>query len=999
MTTGLSKCICFFAAGVFLTEGACGASVCEFGAVGDGVTKNTAAIQAAIDRVAAAGGGRVEIPSGRFVTGSVYLKDGIELHLEKGAVLLGSPDRSDYNAPDVCPQNTTNASESSFGAHLILAIERKNVSITGEGTIDGNCEAFLYGPRVVYDQQRIPWRPSQMIFLVECDGVRLDSFNIRHAPYWSCYLLGCRDVEVKGLTIRQRRYPHTHNGDGLDIDTCEHVRISDCDILASDDALTLRACASRLKRKMECRDVVVRNCRLSSACTGVRLGVGDGVIRDCDLKGLRIWRTRSAFDYVSSWSRKSPGTEFRNITISDVELEAVIFLTMRRNFGAPDRAFDGLVFRNVKGTTEMSSDVFAGTAPGGEFGTVVFEDVDVGQGVEIRGVRNPVIRGGALRRLCLTEEQRKANTDYYKRRHREYWHRTDGTRPNPVRVAEIAASLPEQPGFPGDHISNRARWAKEALGKSELQRIKSAAKLLAAPVPACSAEAYRAWASNEYMKSRHLDGDERYGGSRRAQNLSALMLAECAENKGRYLPKIVEYLEAAVTQPSWAWAPHDKGLGNLTGERYSIELGSSEFVLQLAVALDRLRGKLPEDTVKRVRDEIEKRAFSVYRAYNEGTRKPDSWWNGRGNWTAVCHGNTVQAALRIVEDRTARAAYLEAAERGLRHYLDSFLDDGTCTEGQGYWNYGFGHYLSLVLAFREFTGGEVDLALDPLVRRAMEFPKRYALSAREAPRFGDSGKPVDPLQLRKGAKIWPDFEPKMPSPMPIRDYLPSAQVLVCRPKAASGLAVAFKGGSNGYPHNHNDIGSYDIRLGGEPMAGDVGAMAYTKKMFGRNRYDYKLVGSYGHPVPLIGELQQFAGMEAEATVLSTDFTDARDEIVFDLSPAYRGLKPGSVVRTCTYDREKAQISIVDRITLEKAEVVEFPVVTDNEVRDGASRGELSIVARTGATLQARLSVEGTDWEIRRETIENPHRPSVTRLAARTAKPVTSVVSSVLFSSN
>ena len=397
-------------------------SVLETGAVGDSATKDTAAIQSAIDRVSAAGGGKVTVPSGTFVTGSLFLKDNVELHLERGAVLFGSPDPEDYNALDVCPQNEALPNESSFGAHLVLAIERKNVAITGEGTIDGNCEAFLYGPEGVYWQNEIPWRPSQALYFVECDGVRLETFMLRHTPYWGCHVLGCREVDVRGLRIRQRRKPHTHNGDGLDIDACEHVRISDCDIIASDDALTLRACVRRLKRPMQCRDVTVRNCRLSSACNALRLGVGSGAIRDCDIRGLKIWNTRTAIDFVSSWSEESPGTSFENIVIADVTVEAVVFLGMRRKYGRPDRAFDNIVFRNVTGKTELPSDVFAGEAQEGAFGTIVFDSVDVGQGVELRDVKNPVVAGGNLPRLALSSAERAANAERFDRRLREFWH-------------------------------------------------------------------------------------------------------------------------------------------------------------------------------------------------------------------------------------------------------------------------------------------------------------------------------------------------------------------------------------------------------------------------------------------------------------------------------------------------------------------------------------------------------------------------------------------------
>ena len=117
---------CSSVKGSFSTKGSTMNNILDFGAVGDGVTDNTAAIQRAIDA-----GGVVYVPSGVFVTGTIYLRSNGGLELAPGAVLLGSPDKSKYNAPDFCPQNAPSISEKASGAHLIVALEVENVVIRG----------------------------------------------------------------------------------------------------------------------------------------------------------------------------------------------------------------------------------------------------------------------------------------------------------------------------------------------------------------------------------------------------------------------------------------------------------------------------------------------------------------------------------------------------------------------------------------------------------------------------------------------------------------------------------------------------------------------------------------------------------------------------------------------------------------------------------------------------------------------------------------------------
>lgn len=117
-------------------------NILNYGAIADGRTLCTAAIQAAIDDCNKNGGGRVVIPSGEFYSGSFFLRDNVELHLEHGALLIASADMEDYNADDAYEQNYGFAPEEWRAKHLIMAVECDNVAITGSGKINGNGDSF-----------------------------------------------------------------------------------------------------------------------------------------------------------------------------------------------------------------------------------------------------------------------------------------------------------------------------------------------------------------------------------------------------------------------------------------------------------------------------------------------------------------------------------------------------------------------------------------------------------------------------------------------------------------------------------------------------------------------------------------------------------------------------------------------------------------------------------------------------------------------------------------
>ena len=308
-------------------------NVTDFGAKGDGQTKDTAAIQKAIDECAKSGGGTVLLPAGTYLSGTVYLKSNVEFKVGQGAVLKGSPDKEDYNALDVCPQNEGWAKENSSGAHLILCIEQENVSLVGPGTIDGSSSDFLLDKTGKYYSSRsaIAWRPSQMVFFIECKNVRVSDIELKNSPYWTCFFHGCTHVLVRGAKIETVRSPHTYNGDGIDVDCCRFVTISDCIINTSDDSITLRANARVLKNKQPTEFVTISNCILSTDCNALRIGVGDGQIRRAVISNLVIHDTRTAFNFVSAYSAGSHGCDIQDIRLDNISLDCRNFLFLALN--------------------------------------------------------------------------------------------------------------------------------------------------------------------------------------------------------------------------------------------------------------------------------------------------------------------------------------------------------------------------------------------------------------------------------------------------------------------------------------------------------------------------------------------------------------------------------------------------------------------------------------------------------------------------------------------
>ena len=246
-----------------------------------------AAIQREIDRVAAAGGGRVVVPAGEHPCASIRLRSRVELHLEKGARLVGSTNVDDYlDFPlDVCAV-TPEGSRKVF----LYAWDETDVSITGEGVVDGRGPAFFDRTKL---QGRFWAKPAaprpRMVQLVRCRNVRLEGVTFRDSPGWTMLVRQCEDVRASG--IRVEADVRMINSDGIDFDGCRGVLVENSSFSTGDDAVILRAMRTSPDERVVCEDVLVTNCVLRSACNGVRVGcpsddtIRRAAFRDCRFEG------------------------------------------------------------------------------------------------------------------------------------------------------------------------------------------------------------------------------------------------------------------------------------------------------------------------------------------------------------------------------------------------------------------------------------------------------------------------------------------------------------------------------------------------------------------------------------------------------------------------------------------------------------------------------------------------------------------------------------------
>jgi hypothetical protein len=479
--------------------------------------------------------------------------------------------------------------------------------------------------------------------------------------------------------------------------------------------------------------------------------------------------------------------------------------------------------------------------------------------------------------------------------------------------------------YPLPAIEDREAWQAvrgQALVEEVLRRANIALQF---PPPQLLATSYLA-----YQRVGQREPNETPVDCRRAR-LALFTLAECLSAEGRYLDALLNEAWAICEESSWVVAAHGfdwiEGLPRAATPLIDLWSASTSFAL---AEVDYLLGERLHPALRqRIRDEVEQRSTRPFLERN------DFPWLGYGakkinNWMPVCAGGTAAAALYLEKDDERLAAVLHKALEGCERYLATFGADGGCAEGVGYWEKGIFALATFGELLAARTEGRLDLLADPRLPEIMRFPARVELSPRRFVAFSDTG--IDrcpqaallhflarrynlpelaaldyvgsnlrtltergPIEKIRDLLWYPLEEQPPVTKRPVAytaaaiDCFPDLQWCIARAEPAhpEGLVLAFKGGHNGEPHNHNDVGSFMLHWRGESLLAELAAMRYTRDTFrAATRYTLLANRSLGHSVPFVNHCEQAVGAAYHADGMRYEVMPNAYRVRLDLAAAY-----------------------------------------------------------------------------------------------------------------
>jgi hypothetical protein len=456
-----------------------------------------------------------------------------------------------------------------------------------------------------------------------------------------------------------------------------------------------------------------------------------------------------------------------------------------------------------------------------------------------------------------------------------------------------------------------------------------------------------------------------------------------------------------------------------------IDLFCAETANLMAEMLDLMGGLIPAALQARIRARLRTHVWENYVDHFEAFH----WPKVTHNWNAVCHQGVLGSALSQVDDAALLARMFWLARQSLPLFLGGFARDGGCTEGIGYWSYGFGWFAVLNEQVETRTGGELSLFEgDEHVRRIAQFGPRMALAGGKLVNFSDNGAEGTlggPLLtylgrrlqerdcLREGSKgyrhlvrhgIALDAERSdvfflgrllLRCPDKIEDaeeapnadcFLPDLAVLVAHGRDAAGRVWDFaaKAGHNDEHHNHNDCAGFLLNVGGVRFVAEIGAPEYVKDYFSDKRYAALAARSLGHSVPLINGIEQAAGAAFTSRVIGHTLAGEAASLAIDATAAYPAAAGCQAFMRYFKFMKTGRLHLRDVFTLTRTDSLEnalvaiYPVVLEKD-RAVIRGGGLEMIVRAG---------EGTRFD-RVETLSYPDRGGQEAFVHRLVwKPVT-----------
>lgn len=516
--------------------------------------------------------------------------------------------------------------------------------------------------------------------------------------------------------------------------------------------------------------------------------------------------------------------------------------------------------------------------------------------------------------------------------------------PTAEQIALLDKVIPEGNYTPFEKAENREFWDAFAQSPNGEQALRTAYGLLELePEVPISDETYR---------RANLEGNRgiykpRY--YRTMDRLEYFLLAECMLNDGTFIPQIETYSRAILAMKSWVHPNHDdKDNGVLEGRRYHIDLSARKFSFVLALVDVILGDKIDSQLSDDINEQIQRRVINTYlESCQEDTLRPENnnWIRNTNNWNSVCTSGTILTSLISEPNRDRRVAAIGSALNSMAIYMAGFGADGYCSEGVGYWNYGFGHYLFLAEILHEYTDGAIDLfAFDNPEKmvKVANFPEKFEIQNGFFAAFSDGStfvtKGGDNFAYLMAAREYGSRKPTyfrgdesvqnmigwradsaeyidesgVPAPLPAYTYFDAQGIIISRGNQADKFSVAIKAGHNGENHNHCDVGSYNILLESDFIAGDIGAPSYVAGAF---HPDNPARSSWGHPVPRINNTLQSVGIDFKGEVLGSAFSEGQDSATFNLKDAYEIPALRTLERVMVNDKSgNGAITITDSFT-------------------------------------------------------------------------------------